>query len=522
MVPNALVTLECNRGGRLFVPLSGRGRMRMNDVFLLPGMAGRQRFTAFVNCVENVRTAMLERVFFHCVDGVFSLPHVPDREEVDCMLDGFVKDFKHGVVSLTPVPLSGYAKRFYRGRRLCLYQRSEDTVLRRGALHSDSRLGGFLKYEKLPVGAKRVVPRLIQPRTPEYNVAVGRFLRPLEHVIYRAIERLFGAPTVMKGFNASELGSMMHEAWMSYNDPCALGLDASRWDQHVSVNLLAWEHSIYDMYYRDPELRRYLEWQLHNWGFIVCADGGFKYATDGTRCSGDMNTALGNCLLMCAIIYSLLKILGLAKEGNVAVRLFNNGDDCVLIGERADIMRIRERVVPFFHTLGFVMKVEEVVFELEKVSFCQTQPLYDGASWRACRDPGVSLTKDATILGEHFARPLTLPSQLYVIGKCGLSLCGGLPVLQEYYTACIRCGSATGTVDERFYGSGFYQLSRGMNEGYREVTDAARLSFARAFDIMPDTQMELERYYRGVSSLVGPIHDREVERVPIPALGPWS
>lgn len=521
LVPSSLVDLECNRGGRQFAPATCRGKVRLNNVFLLPGMAGKARYTAFVDCVENIRTALLERVFFHNVNGVFSLPSVPGRAVVGATLKAFRNAIKHRAVSLTPVPLLDYPALYYRGRRLKLYLRAMQNILKRGVLHGDSRLGGFLKYEKLLDAVKRMVPRLIQPRTPEYNVAVGRYLRQLEHVIYRTIEDIFGHPTVMKGYNASQLGEMMHDAWTSYSDPCALGLDASRWDQHVSSPILEWEHAIYDMFYRDPELRLYLSWQLHNVGYIRCWDGGFKYAVNGVRCSGDMNTALGNCLIMCAINYCLLKELGLAKEGRCRVRLFNNGDDCVLIGERADIHRIGAAVVPYFHKLGFIMKVEPYVYELEKVSFCQTQPIYDGHAWRACRHPDASLTKDATILGEAFASVQRLPSQLHAIGTCGLSLTGGLPILQDYYSACIRCGSTKGTVDERFYGSGFYQLSRGMREEYRAISTEARISFARAFDIMPDQQIALEHHYRGVQCLVGEVSDREVERVPVPVLGPW-
>jgi len=509
------------RGGQFLRPILCVGKVRANDVFLLPGMAGKARYSAFVDCRENAHTALLERVFFHQVDNVFTSPPTPDWAVVESTLEPFLRALKRSVVPLTPVPLLDYASGAYRGRRLRVYLAATRKILMRGVRHSDSFLGTFLKYEKLLDGIKRMVPRVISPRSPQYNVAVGRYLRQLEHVIYRAIERLFGAPTVMKGYNASQLGEMMHEAWVQFTDPCAIGLDASRWDQHCSVNILKWEHGVYDLYYRSPELRLLLSWQLRNFGFMRCGDGGYSYCVNGGRCSGDMNTACGNCLVMCAAIYSLCHRLGLVKGGRCRVRLFNNGDDCVLIGERADIMLIQANVVQHFTTLGYVMKVEEIVNELEQVSFCQTQPVYDGARWRACRHPDASLTKDATILSEVYASVPRLPSQLHAIGTCGLALTAGLPVLQDYYLALTRCGSAEGTVDERFYGSGFYQLSRGMRADIRPPSMEARVSFAKAFGIPPTVQIGLESHYRSVSQLVGPIHSREVSRVPIPILGPW-
>lgn len=44
--------------------------------------------------------------------------------------------------------------------------------------------------------------------------------------------------------------------------------------------------------------------------------------------SGDMNTALGNCMLMCCLIISYL------ESKNIKYDFINNGDDAVLFLER--------------------------------------------------------------------------------------------------------------------------------------------------------------------------------------------
>ena len=332
----------------------------------------------------------------------------------------------------------------------------------------------------------------------------------LEHFLYRDIDSVYGRPTVMKGYNAYQQGAYFATEWARYRSPRALGLDASRFDQHVSVPVLRWEHGVYDLYYRSPELRRLLQWQLRNRGFVRTADATFRYSVRGGRCSGDMNTAMGNCLVMCALVYGLLAELGLTRSSGTRVSLFNNGDDCVLIGECGDIAAIEQRVAGHFSRAGFVMKVEPIVDVLERVSFCQTNPVYDGSDWRMVRDPRVSLSKDVTLLSHVFAVQPRLSAQLNAIADCGLALTGGLPVLQQYYTA-LKCPGRARGVDERFYASGFYQLSRGLVARVRRITSEARVSFARAFGIPPDLQIAIENDLQSMIPLrLGPVHDQAI------------
>jgi hypothetical protein len=103
----------------------------------------------------------------------------------------------------------------------------------------DSFLQAFVKAEAVNFTAKPdPAPRIIQPRNPRYNALVGRFIRPLEHRVYIAIGKLFGGPTVMKGYNAVGTASCLRDMWLEFTNPVALSLDASRFDQHVSREAL--------------------------------------------------------------------------------------------------------------------------------------------------------------------------------------------------------------------------------------------------------------------------------------------
>lgn len=508
--------LLAGEGGRSLLPLEGGGRRTSHDLFVVPHLACEARFASFKSSVGNARCALLERVFYHQIrPTVFEAPEDPPQAQFDALVSAFTRRLSYKVNRLTPVPLRDYPSRTYRGRKLALYTKAAERVEARGPLRSDAYLSTFIKHEKLRVGLKRVVPRVIQPRKPEYNVCVGRYLHQLEHFLYRDIDAVFGAPTVMKGYNAFEQGEIISQAWDSFHAPSALGLDASRFDQHVGCSALRWEHRVYDLYYRCPELRSLLQSQLHNVGFVRCLDGGLRYKVSGGRCSGDMNTAMGNCLIMCALVYGLLQANALVTVNRSKVRLLNNGDDCVLVGEASDVRRIEGQVQKYFATAGFVMKVEPVVYELEGISFCQTQPVHDGVRWRMVRDPRVCLTKDATLLSHKYAIEPYLSTQLSAIGDCGIALTSGLPLMQSYYNAMRRGRKFNPKhLDERFRETGFYRLSRGLLGRVAPVTPEARVSFARAFGIVPDLQEALERYYDALDlSTLGNVLDQEVTRV---------
>ncbi len=485
----------------MFVTQNGQGREKDRCLYRLPVLAGVATYVSCRDTIHNAATALLERVATHEIAGQFVPPNQPLVGEVVRLLRPFRTLLKYYAVPSAPIPLLEYPATAYSGPKLALYDRAARKVAVTGVLAKYSYLSTFLKHEKLPSGGKRVVPRVIQPRKPEYNVSVGRYLHHVESTIYHDVARVYGQETIVKGYNAFQLGGMLAKAWSRFRDPAAVGLDASRFDQHVNTQLLSWEHSVYTGLYFPgyPELQTLLRYQLTNKGVVRCWDGQAKYSVSGGRCSGDMNTALGNCLLMTALIHTLLRENNLLnRDGTTRVQLFNNGDDCVLIGEQADITMLARQVAPFFARVGIIMKVEDVVRELEKISFCQTQPVFDGERWRVVRDVRQSFSKDCHAL-DYESITTHLNTYLYQIGSCGLALTAGLPVLQEYYLSLRRGRVASGApIGKRLLESGFYRLSQGLDPTVRPVTVEARCSFARAFGIMPDHQVALESWLRTV------------------------
>lgn len=477
---------------------------------VLSGWGSSAVFGCFTNTLENAKCALLERVYYHSVGQGFAPPKVPCVSDVCDGLAVVTRFFKSVVKVTAPVGILEYPKLSYTGRKLAIYQRAAECVHRRGVSRRDAHLKSFVKVEKIQLKPKRLVPRIIQPRSPEYNVAVGRYIKHLEHAIYGHINSMFdhmvnrhvGGPTVMKGLNCFQQARAMRNAWDRFAQPTAIMLDAVRFDQHVSAPMLQWEHSIYEMFFRGTDrsqLSRLLSYQLRNIGRVDTAEGTIKYQVDGCRMSGDMNTAMGNCLIMSSCVYALMRQL------NIRGHLFNNGDDCCILVENRDSETLMAAVKPFFEKLGFIIDVEGTTHIFEEISFCQTHPVYDGELWRMVRDPRLVLSKDTTVLKKWSKKEWT--AYWVALGKCGLALTYGLPMFQSFYSAMLRFGDGEelsegllrhvgGAITE----SGMWQMSRGLESRTKEITPTARASFALAFKTLPQVQEYFERYYSKITS----------------------
>jgi hypothetical protein len=454
------------------------------------------------NNFQNARRAILERIF--CVEGADGNLQAPPHPRPG-VFKAALRQFRATLGGYLPSTNRCSYDEFLSlvpARKKKTYLAAVESLAAVPVSLKDSFLSTFIKMEKILFSVKPdPAPRVIQPRHPRYNVEVGRFLKPLEHQIYEAVASLFGSPTIMKGYNASEQGRIIADKWYSFICPVAIGLDASRFDQHVSTDALRWEHGVYVSCFHDRDERAFLKdllkWQLNNRGFCRLPDGTIKYKTDGCRMSGDMNTALGNCILMCAMVWSLMKRLGIDKY-----ELVNNGDDCVLIVESCHLEAIRWAIPHFFLSMGFTMKVEDPVFELEKIEFCQTHPLHLGnGEYVMVRNCPNAIAKDCVC-----TLPLVSEEELEywcdAVGQCGLALTGGVPIYQEFYSALIRLGrdsSNTRIAHSNQMEGGFWQLAKGMHRSYKDITPEARLSFYIAFDILPDEQVAIEQYYSNLA-----------------------
>lgn len=474
------------------------------------GVAPDIEIVPFNNDLDTLLRGVLERVFFVKGDGGFIRPPEPKAGVFEERLSASRRLLVPLLPSTAPVSHQHFVDGCTTSRQRQVYQRALDDIRAgRTSIEEDAELSVFVKYEKTDHTTKSdPVPRIISPRDPKFNIRVGRYLRPLEKRIFNSIAKLFGHPTVIKGMNAQRSAQVLREKWDMFRDPVAVGLDASRFDQHVSAAALAWEHSIYLECFPERKhrrrLSRLLKHQLKNRCKAVVADGALQYVVSGKRMSGDMNTSLGNCLLMCLLVHAY------AAHCGVEVQLGNNGDDCIVFFERCNLGKFMDGLSTWFLEMGFNMAIEEPVSSFDEIEFCQTTPVFDGLGWVMCRNPHTAIVKDSVML-KNWDSDKLFRGWLDAVGTGGLALAGQLPVFQELYAAYVRSGEKREIPRELLPWS-FRMLKEGVNRKYGDVHPACRASFYWAFGITPDEQLCMERYYRKlhISSTCGSYWPRSV------------
>jgi hypothetical protein len=456
--------------------------------------------------IITLERAVKERVFFvmNKQTGEFTPPPQP----MPGVYDNRLRKVSKLLTQILPLTTRYSKQQFvdcYSGRRKDAYQKAADSLNVRGIQRKDAHLKAFVKAEKVAAGS---APRCIQPRDPRYNIEVGRFIKPIESRVYKVIAKIWNSKhTVMKGLNSHQVGAEMSNMWNKFKKPVAVGLDASRFDQHCSVDALKWEHAQYVKCFRSKDDRKYLSkllsWQLVNIGRGFCSDGKIKYKKLGSRMSGDMNTALGNCLIMSSLIWAY------CDSKNIRAQLANNGDDCTVIMEKSSLKSFQSGLEQWFLDMGYNMKVEKPVYNLEQVEFCQSHPVYDGQQWLMVRNC-TALLKDSISLFPLDTEGGTR-KWLDAVGQGGCALANGVPIWENYYNWFNRSSGNLkiakgnhkhkhGIKDHTSLETGMMQLAKGMK---REpgITQYCRYSFWLAFGVLPDYQIAVESQIDAIASM---------------------
>lgn len=481
------------------IPLTSRlkvvynlGSPKRRKLYTLMGFSPRLVYGAFDANVNNAITSVVERMLYvKDKSGKLVRPPAPCHIAYKQTLEHEKEHFRKLVKPTAPLTREQFLGT-YVGRKRTIYENAFQSLRIKSFRVSDSYINWFLKCEKIAfTDSKSPVPRGISPRSPRYHVLLGPFIKRIEKNVYDVIAGMFGGKTVFKGLNAFERGRHLKSMWDEFTDPVAIGLDASRFDQHVSEAALVWEHNIYKMYYPNNKFFSYLlDLQIDNKCFGNLPDCRLEFSVEGKRMSGDMNTSLGNCLLMSSMVHAYCRELNLKK-----FRLANDGDDCVLIIERKDLPKL-ENLHEWFLDMGFNMKREPEVDVFERIEFCQSQPVWTPEGHIMVRNPHTCLSKDCVSL-----IPLTTPKLakrwMTAVGEGGVALAGGIPVHQEFYQRLVTLGKGyTPLVGDISQLTGVQYLGKGMKRQYGEIHWLTRVSYWRAFGIPPDRQTALEQEYK--------------------------
>jgi len=392
------------------------------------------------------------------------------------------------------------------------YRNAYKTYLKRGISPEDAKIKLFIKFEKHNITKKKdPCPRNIQPRDPVYNLRLGMFLKPLENHVYDAIADMWGGKTVMKGMNAYETAEAIAEAVRDVASKVehvdsksttegwvAIGADASRFSQHVGKEMLTFEHSVYlSSYEGNPdvkELRWLLKQQLESEGTTYCQDeDGIKhkvtYKTNAQRSDGDMNTGLGNCVIMCSLMHTYAKKVAGLKN----VRLINNGDDVVLVMSEQDYESFdTEHFKEWMLEMGFTMEMEEPVYKLEHIEFCQKKVVQTANGMVVCPMPSAMPKFTLALVDQG-----KIDAWITEVGIAGRIFAKGVPMWSAFFNQYPSTRRMK-TTDNQMRNSGAFWMQDGLDEEklVDYISPEARVSFWEASGVTPNEQKWFEQRCR--------------------------
>jgi hypothetical protein len=156
-----------------------------------------------------------ERVFF--IDNKGTLPQRP-KVGAFARLDLF--DQVLSSTYLRPWTLEEFVES-YTGRQYNRYKQAADSLAAKPLSRDDASVATFIKCEKINFHAKAdPAPRIIQPRDPRFNAAIGVYIKPLEKLIYKNLGKLYKYPCVAKGFDVYQTGDIIASKWSMFQNPC--------------------------------------------------------------------------------------------------------------------------------------------------------------------------------------------------------------------------------------------------------------------------------------------------------------
>lgn len=500
-----MVSAAYERGGKYKRTDSGQVRPLTKKVYHLRGenSVDMPYPDTDINTVEH---ALYSRVF---TLGGKPLPEICSRAEVTRLFRKFLKGMtRQQMKREVKEPLS--RQQFvdsYSGAKRRVYERAKDRLDENMQdLQRISRISCFVKLEP----CKRD-PRLISTRDPMFHMEFGRHIKVLETDVYEDINYLFSRcrdyierlPTIMKSLNYRQRGECIHAKWRRFQDPVFVGLDVSRFDAHVSARIMAMvEFPCYKHRTSDPVSSPYtfnqlLMCLLNNVGHYSGKDGRIRYKVPGSRASGDMNTSLGNCVIMSALLYSYLDSKNLLSY----VEVIDDGDDAGIILERHDLEMLHD-IAHWYLNLGFTLKVEDPVHLIEEIEFCRCHPVFCGHDYVMCPNPFRRLYTDL-VTDTPLTNETTWRRWVGAVAGSGLASCPGIPIFQSFYCWLARSSGVTwrpkpGSIYYRYRDS----LADGMDFEERDVVLRTRDSFCTAFGISVEMQLLIEKDFVSKAPLV--------------------
>jgi len=359
---------------------------------------------------------------------------------------------------------------------------------------SDGKLKPFLKAEKFNPQLKQAKPRMIMARSPRFNLELSRYLKPFEHELWGRLKtpKHWGvgkSRVVAKGLNQYQRANLIVRKFRGVADCVCVEVDGAQFEAHITDTVLKMEHSVYMAKFRDPVLQKMLNIQLKLKG---TTRHGIKFERPGSRASGDVNTGLGNSIIMTTAMDATMRYLRRLAGNNFQYDMLVDGDNAILFIPRRYLALVEAR----FKSVCTAISGQEAVIEkpaycVEHVTFGQSRPVHMGGDrYMMVRDPWKVLSNSFCGYKQWNFHNYALRVSKS-IAQCELSLAQGVPVLQDYFSRALEDlkhvkQSSDDTIRDYDY------LGARRTHEIIQIRPETRVSFEKAFGIEIERQTSLE------------------------------
>lgn len=467
----------------------------------LDGLGTNETISCFPSSLRGLLSAAVGRVLMRKSNGIYR-----PLAFFECSrtvwyntVDSFTSKLSYHL-SIIPSIAEDLFPGLYQGRVRNVLEKALIRWNQEGDLPQDAVITMFLKYEKDIRSLKKDrIPRAISPPTPKYRLRVGCKVKPREHIFYDAINKLMGYKCVAKGVTYDQMAQMRTDAWNSFSNPSSIDLDVVKLDASITQDMLIWVFGLILQcvpHCERHEVKRLLNGNLHSRVRARADDGKISYKVKGTLTSGQSYTSLAGVLVVVAILYPVLMTHRL--------KLINLGDDCQVIGDHKSLRRALVHIKSAFTGVGMFIDCGPICNRLEDSLFCQTYVIFTPIA-RTVRNPYRALSLDPVCL--ESLSPNMLAAWCRGVGLGGLSLHGGIPVMQNFYRAMVRAhddhvqaNNLSSRQRKRMELFQFRMLHNGIDRRkgsyiFDTPSVESRLGFYSITGVTPDEQLVLEKYY---------------------------
>lgn len=282
-------------------------------------------------------------------------------------------------------------------------------------------IASFVKRERFDDYQK--YPRMVHHREYEAIFEMLRYIKPLEHFLYKKKIRVNSfqsiGTNVAKGMNGNERYEAIYNKFNNFDRCEVLSLDCSSFELHTSYEYLEYENEIMESHYKND---KYFRWICSN---LLDNKGrtqnGVKWARRGGRVSGDAHTGFGNTMFM------LLVMIQYAYDHpNFKFDVLSDGDDTLMFYEQGTLQA--EDIISHFARAGHELRVDGIARAIEDIIFCQHR-FIEGCM---VRDPKEILEKSLVVVNSLTE---VSPRDYFAgVGKGLLAVYGVIPEMVPIFT----------------------------------------------------------------------------------------